>query len=222
MAFPRAPRHSGFIPPPTFNAAPSGVRSRISRKGDAWRGVFGKKLVGGFTLIELLVVIAIIGVLASVILASLSSARQKGQIVKAKTELHNARSAIALLEDDTGKWPNGCTPGAAGDPEVVLDDAQAGIVARPTAGSTGSGCTWTSADVAAWKGPYMPTAKDPWGNSYHFDPDYQQYQNCATTAASDKYPTVPVFNALVSPGPTKTNPNGINDYDCDDIILKID
>ena len=50
----------------------------------------------GFTLIELLVVIAIIGILAATVLASLSSARSKGNDAKVKSQLSSMRAAAEI------------------------------------------------------------------------------------------------------------------------------
>ncbi len=58
----------------------------------------------GFTLIELLVVIAIIGILSSVVLASLNTARGKGSDAVIKENLAGIRSQMELLYGDTGVY----------------------------------------------------------------------------------------------------------------------
>ena len=68
----------------------------------------------GFTLIELLVVIAIIGLLSSVVLASLNTARSKARDVKRKEDLVELRSALQMYYSDNGSYPLQYGPGWGG------------------------------------------------------------------------------------------------------------
>jgi prepilin-type N-terminal cleavage/methylation domain-containing protein len=58
----------------------------------------------GFTLIELLVVVAIIGILASVVIVNLNSARAKGQDSAIKQQLAQLRSSGELYYDTTNGY----------------------------------------------------------------------------------------------------------------------
>ncbi len=56
----------------------------------------------GFTLIELLVVIAIIGILSSVVLASLTTARTRGTAAAIQNEMSNMRAQAELFYSTNG------------------------------------------------------------------------------------------------------------------------
>jgi prepilin-type N-terminal cleavage/methylation domain-containing protein len=64
-----------------------------------------KKRNNGFTLVELLVVIAIIGMLAAIIMPSISGAKKKANIAKAKTECLSIRDAIKAYVNTYNHYP---------------------------------------------------------------------------------------------------------------------
>lgn len=61
----------------------------------------------GFTLIELLVVIAIIGVLASVVLASVNTARAKSRDARRISDFKQIQLALELYYDTNNQYPIG-------------------------------------------------------------------------------------------------------------------
>ncbi len=98
----------------------------------------------GFTLIELLVVIAIIGILASVVLASLNSARDKGEDASIKSNLNNARAQAALYyEDNTRSYDGVCDAGQSVTPAGIQDLVTASV----GGGAAAAAC---HDDVDAW------------------------------------------------------------------------
>ena len=93
----------------------------------------------GFTLIELLVVIAIIGILSSVVLASLNSARNSAQVAAAKSELSSMRAEAEVEYNSSSQsYDEVCTTGS--DPRLLYQSASGKA-------DGGDGCT---AGADAW------------------------------------------------------------------------
>ncbi len=91
----------------------------------------------GFTLIELLVVIAIIGILSTVVLASLSTAKGKGNDVKIKAQLAGLRNSGEIYYDTNGGYGTATNSCGAN----LFADTASGMSEYTTAGNYPAGTT---------------------------------------------------------------------------------
>lgn len=83
-------------------------------------------LLPGFTLIELLVVIAIIGILASIVLASLNSARVKSRDARRVADIKQIQLALELYYNDNAVYPSTTTSLVPTYISVLPGDPQTG------------------------------------------------------------------------------------------------
>ena len=94
------------------------------------------RLSRGFTLIELLVVIAIIGILASVVLASLNSARVKGRDARRISDVKQVQLALDLYYDTNQSYPAGSGSASTTLTALVSSNYISTIPADPTNAGT--------------------------------------------------------------------------------------
>ena len=101
--------------------------------------------LGGFTLIELMVVIVILGLLATIIMPKILDRPEQARRLKAKVQIRNMQSALALFKTDTGRFPT-----TSQGLEALINDP----------------------GLKGWnKGGYIEGGKvpvDPWGNPYMY------------------------------------------------------
>ncbi len=111
----------------------------------------------GFTLIELLVVIAIIGILSSVVLASLNSGRQKSRDARRISDVKQIQTALELYYSTCNVYPTTLSTAAAtGCPAgTTLGSFMSQIPTDPQSGGAyfyaalGTGATCSSFHIGA-------------------------------------------------------------------------
>ena len=149
----------------------------------------------GFTLIELLVVIAIIGILSSVVLASLSTARQKSRDAKRISDVGQIQLALELYFDANQSYPSTTPSGYTGaDAAVKALQGKAFLPQVPTP-PAGSAATYlyrgVQADGAECTGTTSCT-------SYALGIDLERTDNTVLTTDADQTLGTVFYGALPS------------------------
>lgn len=158
----------------------------------------GHSAKSGFTLIELLVVIAIIGILSSVVLASLNSARKKGRDARRVADIKQLQLALELYYDANGQYPT--TLGSTSSSPLVTAGYIAALPTDPTDG-----------DVYGYVA-YAATASPATCNGYHVGASLETTGHSSLSADSD----ITTFPALTGQctGGAAADINGLDSAKC--------
>lgn len=113
----------------------------------------------GFTIIELLVVVSIIGLLSSIVLASLKASKDKANSSVASTEARQIATAAEIVFSDYGYYPN---DSHAGNTVTCPKDIEVDPVTHKK-----------------W-GDYIKVCNDPWGRPYEWN------NHCTISAADER------------------------------------
>ena len=136
-----------------------------------------EKKLTGFTLMELLIVIAIIGLLAAIVFASLSSAREKSDVAATQAQLEQIVKAFELFYSNHGDYPP-----VGSDHCSICEFWGETIPPNPYwDGGYDSTAYWYGAqwsdivNLLVADGVIGPgIVLDPWGNSYLYDKNFGQ------------------------------------------------
>ena len=97
----------------------------------------------GFTIVEIMVVVIIIGILATIVVASLAGRTDDAKVTAAKAQIREFETALDLYKLDNDLYP-------------TTEEALASLITNP-------------GSARNWKGPYLTKnyiPKDPWGSEY--------------------------------------------------------
>ncbi len=123
-----------------------------------------KNKLKGFTLIELLVVIAIIGVLSTLAVVSLNSARQKARDAKRVADVKQIQTALELYYNDNNSYP--------------VQTLTLGVDGRILCGTTANGFIASTASCGTAATTYMgavPSNPTPNGSAYIYTGSASSY-----------------------------------------------
>lgn len=127
---------------------------------------FTKRSSKGFTLIELLVVIAIIGILSSVVIANLNTARTKARDTRRIEDVKQIQIALELYYDANSAYPTALT-------QLVGATGGASLSVLPK-----------DPDTTAYAYAYYPTSGSP--TSYHVGANLEQSATQTTLLNGDR------------------------------------